>query len=129
MATVSALERAWVRGGPERAFTINELDSISLAFGVKLLELLLPPSKEESSRRLPARWVQRLVWADSDSVAARADALAHDARSAELVDRLAQGEKMFRLGIKKAHQNRMQRLAERLRATAAELDKASRART
>ena len=128
VASVSALERGWDRDGPERAFSINELDSISLAFGVTLLELLLPPSKEESSRRLPTRWVQRLVWADSEAVAARAEALAHDARSRELVDRLAQGEEVFRLGVRKAHQYRMKKLARKLRDTASELDKASRPR-
>ncbi len=128
VASVSALERGWDREGPERAFGVNELDAISLAFGVALLELLLPPSKEETSRRLPSRWVQRLLWADSEAVAARAEALAHDKRSAELVDRLAQGEKVFRLGVRKAHQYRLKKLADRLRETAAELDKASRPR-
>ena len=128
VATVSAIERAWERGGPERAFTINELDAISLAFGVALLELLLPPSKEETSRRLPSRWVQRLVWSESDAVAARAEALAHDRRSAELLDRLVRGEKALKLGIKKAHQFRLKKLADKLRETAGELDEASRPR-
>ena len=128
VATLSALERGWDREGPERAFGVNELDSISLAFGVALLELLLPPSKEETSRRLPSRWVQRLIWSESAAVQSRAEALTHDLRSAELVDRLARGEKAFRLGIKKAYQLRMQRLAARLRDTASELDKASRVR-
>ncbi len=128
VATVSALERGWDRTGPERAFTINELDSISLAFGVSLLELLLPPSKEETMRRLPTRWVQRLVWSESEAVAARAEALAHDKRSSELVDRLARGEKAFRLGVRKAHQYRLKKLAEKLRDIAGELDKASRPR-
>jgi transcriptional regulator with XRE-family HTH domain len=128
VATVSALERAWDRGGPERAFSINELDSISLAFGVALLELLLPPSKAETTRRLPPGWVQRLVWLDSDAVAARGEALAHDSCSSDLVDCLAQGEKAFRLGIRKAHQRRLKKLATRLRDTAAELDQVCRAR-
>ena len=128
VATVSALERGWDRTGPERAFTINELDSISIAFGVTLLELLLPPTRAETTRRLPSRWVQRLVWSESSAVETRAEALAHDKRSAELVDRLAQGEKAFRLGVRKAHQYRMQKLAGKLRDTATELDKASRPR-
>ena len=129
VATVSALERGWDRTGPERAFGVNELDAISQAFGVALLELLLPPTRDETTRRLPTRWVQRLVWSESDAVAARADALAHDARSTELVDRLAQGERAFRLGIKKAHQHRLKRLAGKLRETADELDQASRVRS
>ena len=128
VATVSALERGWDRTGPERAFTINELDAISLAFGVALLELLLPPTREETTRRLPSRWVQRLVWADSEAVAARAEALAHDKRSAELVDRLTRGEKALRLGIRTAHKYRLKKLADKLRDTASELDKASRPR-
>ncbi|MBW2232985.1 MAG: helix-turn-helix transcriptional regulator [Deltaproteobacteria bacterium] len=128
VATVSALERGWDRTGPERAFTINELDAISLAFGVALLELLLPPSKAETTRRLPSRWVQRLVWSESHAVAARAEALAHDKRSTELVERLARGEQAFRLGVRKAHQFRLKRLADKLRDTASELDKASRPR-
>ena len=127
IATVSAVERGWERG-PERAFGINEVDAISLAFGVSLLELLLPPSKEETSRRLPSRWVQRLIWRDSTAIQSRVEALAHDARSAELLDRLVRGEKALKLGIKKAHQYRLQRLAEKLRETAGELEKASRVR-
>jgi transcriptional regulator with XRE-family HTH domain len=127
VATVSAVERGWERG-PERAFGVNEVDKISLAFGVSLLELLLPPSKEETSRRLPSRWVQRLVWRDSTAIQSRVEALAHDARSAELLDRLVRGEKALKLGIKKAHQYRLQRLAEKLRETAEELEKASRVR-
>lgn len=126
VATVSALERGWDRTGPERAFGVNELDVISQAFGVALLELLLPPSREETTRRLPTRWVQRLVWSESDAIAARADALAHDARSAELVDRLAQGERAFGLGIRKAQQYRLKKLASKLRETADELAHASR---
>jgi transcriptional regulator with XRE-family HTH domain len=127
VATVSAVERGWERG-PERAFGVNEVDKISLAFGVSLLELLLPPSKEETSRRLPSRWVQRLIWRDSTAIQSRVEALAHDARSAELLDRLVRGEKALKLGIKKAHQYRLQRLAEKLRETAEELEKASRVR-
>jgi len=127
VATVSAVERGWERG-PERAFGVNEVDKISLAFGVSLLELLLPPSKEETSRRLPSRWVQRLIWRDSTAIQSRVEALAHDARSAELLDRLAGGEKVLKLAIKKAHQFRLQRLAEKLRETAEELEKASRVR-
>jgi transcriptional regulator with XRE-family HTH domain len=127
VATVSAVERGWERG-PERAFGVNEVDKISLAFGVSLLELLLPPSKEETSRRLPSRWVQRLIWRDSTAIQSRVEALAHDARSAELLDRLVRGEKALKLGIKKAHQYRLQRLAEKLRETAEELEKASRIR-
>ena len=127
VATVSAVERGWERG-PERAFGVNEVDKISLAFGVSLLELLLPPSKEETSRRLPSRWVQRLIWRDSTAIQSRVEALAHDARSAELLDRLVRGEKALKLGIKKAHQFRLQRLAEKLRETAGELEKASRVR-
>ena len=73
VATVSAVERGWERG-PERAFGVNEVDAISLAFGVSLLELLLPPSKEETSRRLPSRWVQRLVWSDSTAIQTRVEA-------------------------------------------------------
>jgi hypothetical protein len=121
------VERGWERG-PERAFGVNEVDAISLAFGVSLLELLLPPSKEETSRRLPSRWVQRLIWRDSTAIQSRVEALAHDARSAELLDRLAGGEKALKLGIKKAHQYRLQRLAGNLRETAEELEKASRVR-
>jgi len=127
VATVSSMERGWERG-PERAFGVNEVDKISLAFGVSLLELLLPPSKEETSRRLPSRWVQRLIWRDSTAIQSRVEALAHDARSAELLDRLVRGEKALKLGIKKAHQYRLQRLAEKLRETAGELEKASRVR-
>jgi transcriptional regulator with XRE-family HTH domain len=127
VATVSAVERGWERG-PERAFGVNEVDKISLAFGVSLLELLLPPSKEETSQRLPSRWVQRLIWRDSTAIQSRVEALAHDARSAELLDRLVRGEKALKLGIKKAHQYRLQRLAEKLRETAEELEKASRVR-
>ena len=127
VATVSAVERGWERG-PERAFGVNEVDKISLAFGVSLLELLLPPSKEETSRRLPSRWVQRLIWRDSTAIQSRVEALAHDARSAELLDRLVRGEKALKLGIKKAHQYRLQRLAEKLRETAEELEKSSRVR-
>ena len=127
IATVSAVERGWERG-PERAFGINEVDAISLAFGVSLLELLLPPSKEETSRRLPSRWVRRLIWTDSKAVQSRAEALAHDARSAELLNRLADGEKVLKLAIKKAHQFRLERLAAKLRETAGELEKASRIR-
>ena len=127
VATVSAVERGWERG-PERAFGVNEVDKISLAFGVSLLEPLLPPSKEETSRRLPSRWVQRLIWRDSTAIQSRVEALAHDARSAELLDRLVRGEKALKLGIKKAHQYRLQRLAEKLRETAEELEKASRVR-
>jgi transcriptional regulator with XRE-family HTH domain len=126
VATVSALERGWDRTGPERAFTINELDSISLAFGVAILELLLPPSKEETTRRLPTRWVQRLVWTEASAVQTRVEALAHDKRSAELLDRLVRGEKALRLGIKKAHQFRLKKLVDKLRETAAELETASR---
>jgi transcriptional regulator with XRE-family HTH domain len=128
VATVSALERGWDRVGPERAFTINELDSISLAFNVSLLELLLPPSKEETTRRLPSRWVQRLIWSESSAVETRAEALAHDRRSAELVDRLIRGEKALRLGIRTAPKYRLKKLADKLRDTASELDKASRPR-
>jgi len=128
VATVSALERGWERTGPERAFTITEIDSISLAFNVSLLELLLPPSKEETTRRLPARWVQRLVWSESSAVETRVEALAHDKRSAELVDRLARGENVFRLGVRKAHQYRLKKLADKLRETASELDNVSRPR-
>lgn len=127
VATVSGVERSWERG-PERAFGVNELDAISLAFGVSLLELLLPPSRKETPRRLPPRWVQRLVWTDAAAVKARAEALAHDARSTELLDRLAGGEKALRLGIKKAGQYRLERLAAKLRETAAELETASRMR-
>lgn len=128
VATVSALERGWDRSGPERAFTINELDAISQAFGVALLELLLPPSKEETTRRLPTRWVQRLVWTEAAAVQARVEALAHDKRSAELLDRLALGEKALKLGIRTAHKYRLKKLAEKLRDTAAELETASRTR-
>ena len=127
VATVSAVERGWERG-PERAFGVNEVDKISLAFGVSLLELLLPPSKQETSRRIPSRWVQRLIWRDSTAIQSRVEALAHDARSAELLDRLVRGEKALKLGIKNAHQSRLQRLAEKLRETAGELEKASRVR-
>jgi transcriptional regulator with XRE-family HTH domain len=127
VATVSAVERGWERG-PERAFGINEVDAISLAFGVSLLELLLPPSKEETSRRLPSRWVQRLVWSDSTAIQTRVEALAHDARSAELLDRLARGEKALKLSIKNARQYRLERLAAKLREMAGELEKASRVR-
>ena len=93
-----------------------------------MLELLLPPTRQETTRKLPSRWVQRLLWADSEAVAARAEALAHDKRSAELVDRLTRGEKVFRLGVRKAHQYRLKKLADKLRETATELDKASRPR-
>lgn len=127
VATVSGIERGWERG-PERAFGVNEMDAISLAFGVSLLELLLPPSKEETSRRLPSRWVQRLVWSDSRAIQSRVEVLADDARSAELVDRLARGEKALKLAIKRAHQFRLERLAGKLRETAGELEKASRMR-
>jgi transcriptional regulator with XRE-family HTH domain len=129
VATVSALERGWDRTGPERAFTINELDAISQAFGVALLELLLPPSKDETTRRLPSRWVQRLIWTEASAVKTRAEALAHDKRSAELLDRLVRGEKALRLGIRTAHKYRLKRLADKLRDTAGELDRASRAQT
>jgi transcriptional regulator with XRE-family HTH domain len=127
IATVSAVECGWERG-PERAFGVNEMDAISLAFGVSLLELLLPPSKEETSRRLPSRWVQRLIWSDSTAIQTRVEALAHDARSAELLDRLARGEKALKLGIKNARQYRLERLAAKLREMAGELEKASRVR-
>lgn len=127
VAMVSQLERSWERG-PERAFGINELDAISRAFRVPLLALLLPPSREETPRKLPPGWVQRLVWSESSEIADRVETLAHDARSAELLDRLVRGEKALKLGIKKAHQYRLQRLAEKLRETAEELEKASRVR-
>jgi len=127
VATVSAVERGWERG-PERAFGVNEVDAISLAFGVSILELLLPPSKAESPRRLPSKWVQRIIWTDSTAIQSRVETLAHDARSAELLDRLVSGEKSLRLAIKKAHQFRLERLAAKLRETAEELEKASRVR-
>jgi transcriptional regulator with XRE-family HTH domain len=128
VASVSALERGWDREGPERAFGVNQLDAISLAFNVSLLELLLPPSKEETTRRLPSRWVQRLIWSESSAVETRAEALAHDKRSAELLDRLVRGEKALRLGIRTAHKHRLKKLADKLRDTAIELDRASRPR-
>ncbi len=74
------------------------------------------------------RAVQRLIWSESSAVETRAEALAHDKRSAELLDRLVRGEKALRLGVRTAHKYRLKKLADRLRDTASELDKASRVR-
>jgi hypothetical protein len=68
------------------------------------------------------------VWSESSEIADRVGALAHDARSAELLDRLVRGEKALKLGIKRSHQFRLERLAARLRETAGELEEASRIR-
>ncbi len=125
IATVSSAERSWERG-VERAFGVNELDAISQAFNVSMLEMLLPPSRDETTRRLPSGWVRRLVWSESKTILSRVEALAYDKRNAGLMKRLAGGEKSLRVAIKKAQQSKLKRLATALRGAAVEIEKASR---